>query len=179
MRKSPASTPLLLRYPAAYLTDLVRSGVRLCFDVGQVRIGVAKCDRDQILAVPVMTLLVDDQTDANVTTLISEVAPAVIYVGLPINMKGVNTASTEAAISFADQLSQTEVVTSQEIEIRLIDERLSTSSALGALRDSGKSARDSKGLVDQVAAVEILDLAIAIEKRTGSLAGTEIQPQSK
>jgi len=161
------------------LTDLARSGVRLCFDVGQVRIGVAKCDRDQILAVPVMTLQADDQADANVSALISEIVPAVIYVGLPINLKGANTASTQAAISFADQLSQTEVVTSQEIEIRLIDERLSTSSALGALRDSGKSARDSKGLVDQAAAVEILELALAIEKRTGSLAGTEISPQSK
>lgn len=161
------------------MTDLGRSGLRLCFDVGQVRIGVAKCDRDQILAVPVQTLQVDEQTGSVIRELISEIEPAVIYVGLPINLKGANTASTQAAIDFAQQLSQVAAVIDDAIKIRLVDERLSTSSALGALRDSGKSVRESKGLVDQAAAVEILELALAIEKRTGTLAGTEISPDNK
>jgi len=168
-----------VRYLAACLTDLAASGVRLCFDVGQVRIGVAKCDRDQILAVPVQTLLADDQTVSKVGELIAEIDPGVIYVGLPINLKGANTQSTQAAIDFATAISQFRAVIDEAIEIRLIDERLSTSSALGALRDSGKSAKESRGLVDQAAAVEILELALAIEKRTGMLAGTEISLDNK
>lgn len=156
------------------MTDLPRSGVRLCFDVGQVRIGVAKCDRDQILAVPVMTLRVDESTQRSIAELIAEIEPAAIYVGLPINLHGKNTESTQSAISFAKDLAQRLAETGMTPEIRLLDERLSTSSALSSLRNSGKSAKDSKELVDQAAAVEILELAIAIEKRTSALAGTEI-----
>ena len=156
------------------MNNTARSGVRLCFDVGQVRIGVAKCDRDQILAVPVMTLPVDEQTTMVVAELIADIEPGAIYIGLPINLHGRNTASTESAITFATQLTQSLNAVNQDIPIRLIDERLSTTSALGALRDSGKSAKESKGLVDQAAAVEILEHALAIEKRTQALAGTEI-----
>jgi len=163
-----------VHYPVVCLTDRPLSGVRLCFDVGQVRIGVAKCDRDQILSVPVITLTVDNNTSTNISELIAEIEPAAIYVGLPINLSGKNTQSTDSAIEFADALAKILSTTATDIEIRLIDERLSTSSALGSLRDSGKSAKASKGLVDQAAAVEILELALAIEKRTDALAGTEI-----
>jgi len=161
------------------LTNTANSGVRLCFDVGGVRIGVAKCDRDQILAVPVMTLLVDEQTPARVAELIAEIEPAAIYIGLPINLQGNNTQSTQSALEFANTLTKSLVASKQEIPIRLLDERLSTSSALGALRDSGKSAKASKNLVDQAAAVEILELALSIEKRTQALAGTEISSEYK
>lgn len=157
----------------------MQSGVRLCFDVGQVRIGVAKCDREQILAVPVLTLSVDEQTVNKVAELIADIVPAAIYIGLPINLHGNNTLSTESAITFATKLAQSLIANNQDIPIRLIDERLSTTSALGALRDSGKSAKESKGLVDQAAAVEILELALAIEKRTQALAGTKISTEYK
>ena len=157
----------------AYLTDLPRSGVRVCFDVGQARIGVAKCDRDQILAVPVMTLNMNEKTAQKVAELIADIAPGAIYVGLPINLHGQNTQSTEFAISFADDLAKSFDASTGHIAIHLIDERLSTSSALGSLRNSGKSAKESKDLVDQAAAVEILELALAIERRTGVLAGTK------
>ena len=167
-----------MHYLVVCLTDRPLSGVRLCFDVGQVRIGVAKCDRDQILSVPVTTLTVDNNTSTNIAELIAEIEPAAIYVGLPINLSGKNTQSTDSAIEFAEALVKT-LSTTAAIEIRLIDERLSTSSALGSLRDSGKSAKASKGLVDQAAAVEILELALAIEKRTDELAGTEIPLQYK
>ena len=122
---------------------------------------------------PVTTLTVDSNTSTNIAELIAEIEPAAIYVGLPINLSGKNTQSTDSAIEFAEALAKT-LSTTAAIEIRLIDERLSTSSALGSLRDSGKSAKASKGLVDQAAAVEILELALAIEKRTDALAGTDI-----
>lgn len=156
------------------MTDLPISGVRLCFDVGLVRIGVAKCDRDQILAVPVMTLRVDENCQSTIDDLIFEIEPAAIYVGLPINLQGNDTQSTESAISFATSLAERLSAKTSQIEIRLVDERLSTSSALGSLRDSGKTAKQSKEIVDQAAAVEILELALAIEKRTFALAGTKI-----
>lgn len=126
------------------------------------------------MAVPVMTLPVDEHTSESIAQLISEIEPAVIYVGLPINLHAQNTQSTQYALDFARTLSNMTSVSERDIVVRLIDERLSTSSALGSLRASGKSAKDSKDLVDQAAATEILDLAISIEKRTSVLAGTEI-----
>ena len=110
---------------------------------------------------PVTTLTVDSNTSTNIAELIAEIEPAAIYVGLPINLSGKNTQSTDSAIEFAEALAKT-LSTTAAIEIRLIDERLSTSSALGSLRDSGKSAKASKGLVDQAAAVEILELALQV-----------------
>jgi len=129
--------------------------------------------------VPVITLTVDDNTSTVIAELIAEIEPAAIYVGLPINLSGKNTQSTDSAIAFANALAKILRAAGTSIEIRLIDERLSTSSALGSLRDSGKSAKASKGLVDQAAAVEILELALAIEKRTDALAGTEIPLSDK
>mgnify|MGYP002136263436 CR=1 FL=1 len=157
-----------------YLTKLPHSGVRICFDVGQVRVGVAKCDRDQIMAVPVMTLRMDEAIQASVDQLITEIEPSAIYIGLPINLNAQNTQSTEHAIEFAKRLAQLPSVLDRGISLRLVDERLSTSSALGSLRASGKSAKESKEIVDQAAATEILELALAVEKRTSALAGTEI-----
>lgn len=153
---------------------LSMSGVRVCFDVGSVRVGVAKCDRDQILAVPVLTLTNDESLVSAATRVILDIEPGAIYVGLPINLKGQVTASTQAALNFAEALSLDLRKVSFVGEIRLIDERLSTASALSSLRDSGRTTKDSRGIVDQVAAVEILEFAMSLEKHTGELAGAQL-----
>lgn len=154
--------------------NLSRSGTRVCFDVGSVRVGVAKCDRDQMLAVPVLTLANDESLIQAAMQLILDLEPGAIYVGLPINLKGQVTASTQAALDFAQALSSSLLKTSFMGEVRLIDERLSTASALSSLRDSGRTTKDSRGIVDQVAAVEILEFAMSLEKHTGGLAGTQL-----
>lgn len=143
-----------------------RRGVRLGIDVGRARIGVARCDPDGMLAVPVETVPRDDDALARLGALVIEYEPLEILVGLPVNLRGEDTPSTVDAREFAAALH-----TASGIPVRLVDERLSTVSAHAALRSSGRSQRNSRSIVDQVAAVVLLQQAIDTEKSTGSPAG--------
>jgi len=146
-----------------------RRGVRLGVDVGKARVGVARCDPDGMLAVPVETIARTDATIDRLTELVEEYAPVEFVVGLPVNMRGEDTASTADARSFAVQLRARTAV-----PVRLIDERLSTVSAHSALRASGRTQKNSRNIVDQVAAVVLLQQAIDMEKSTGHPAGTSV-----
>ncbi|GAB3270377.1 Holliday junction resolvase RuvX [Microbacterium sp. Root53] len=144
-----------------------RRGVRLGVDVGRARIGVARSDPDGMLAVPVETVPRDERSIARLVELASEYEPLEIVVGLPLNMRGEDTPSTADAREFAAQLAA-----AQPAPVRLVDERLSTVSAHTALRQSGRSQKGSRSIVDQVAAVVLLQHAIDSEKRTGAAAGS-------
>lgn len=144
-----------------------RRGVRLGVDVGKARVGVARCDRDGLLAVPVETVPRDDSSLARLADLAIEHEPLEFVVGLPVNMRGDDTPSTEDARQFAEDLGR---LTS--LPVRLVDERLSTVSAHAALRSSGRTQRNSRSIVDQVAAVVLLQHAIDTEKSTGSAPGS-------
>ncbi|GAA4482348.1 Holliday junction resolvase RuvX [Microbacterium panaciterrae] len=146
-----------------------RRGVRLGIDVGRARIGVARSDPDGMLAVPVETVARDDGSVARIAQLIGEYEPLEILVGLPINMRGEDTPSTVDARDFARALGA-----ASSVPIRMIDERLSTVTAHQALRASGRSQRDSRGVVDQAAAVVLLQHAIDTEKNTGAPAGSAL-----
>ena len=139
-----------------------RRGVRLGIDVGKARVGVARCDPDGLLAIPVETVTRDDGSVARILALADEHAAAEVLVGLPLNMRGEDTASTEDARAFASALAAASVV-----PVRLVDERLSTVSAHAALRSSGRTQRSSRSIVDQVAAVVLLQQALDVEKSTG------------
>jgi putative Holliday junction resolvase len=143
-----------------------RRGVRLGVDVGKARVGVARCDPDGMLAVPVETVPRDERSIARLVELATEHDPLEIVVGLPLNMRGQDTLSTADAREFAAQLAA-----AQKAPVRLVDERLSTVSAHSALRQSGRSQKGSRSIVDQVAAVVLLQHAIDSEKRTGAAAG--------
>lgn len=148
-------------------------GVRLAVDVGSVRIGVARCDTDQIMALPLTTLANDETTIEQLLQLAAEYSAQVIYVGKPISLNENETASTFLAKDFADELS---LLT--DIPVHLLDERLTTVSAKNVIQDAGKSEKKSRSYVDQVAAVILLEQALAIEKSTGRLAGTSVTPGS-
>jgi putative Holliday junction resolvase len=105
----------------------------------------------------------------NVSALLTEEEPFEIYVGLPLNLQGLHTVSTEAAISFAHALER-----ATEVSVRMVDERLSTRGAQAQLQASGKNTRNSKTLIDAAAATLILESAIAFEKATGRLPGKEM-----
>lgn len=92
-----------------------------------------------------------------------------LLVGLPISLSGGETASTDDARAFA-----MEVRAASGLAVRLVDERLSTVSAHAALRDAGRSQRSSRRIVDQVAAVVLLQQAIDVEKSTGAPAGSPV-----
>lgn len=146
-----------------------RRGVRLGIDVGRARVGVARCDPDGMLAVPVETVTRGDQSIERIVQIADEYDLLEFVVGLPVNMRGDDTASTTDARDFAAALQQR-----SGVPVRLVDERLSTVTAHAALRSSGRSQKKSRSIVDQVAAVVLLQQAIDTEKSTGNPAGATI-----
>ena len=146
-----------------------RPGVRLGIDVGTARVGVARCDRDGLLAVPVETVARSEAAPRRVAELADEYGAFELLVGLPISLSGNETASTADARAFAAALQA-----ASALPVRLVDERLSTVSAHAALRESGRSQRSSRRIVDQVAAVVLLQQAIDVEKSTGTPAGVSL-----
>ena len=146
----------------------MRQGVRLGIDVGTVRVGVAKCDPMGLLASPLATLSRESALE-ELRTLVSEVEPIEIVVGLPLALSGRETASTEDAQTFAAQLAAT-----MGVPVRLVDERLSTVSASSLMRQGGKSAKKQRSSIDQAAAVIILQHLLDAERAQGSAPGTEI-----
>lgn len=146
-----------------------RRGARLGIDVGRARVGVARCDPDGLLATPVETVPRDDAAVDRVVALAAEYAVTEILVGLPLNLRGEDTASTADAREFA-----TAIAVASALPVRLVDERLSTVSANAALRNSGRSQRSSRSIVDQVAAVVLLQQALDVEKSTGRPPGTPV-----
>lgn len=148
-----------------------RRGVRLGVDVGRARVGVARCDPDGMLAVPVETVARDEGSIDRILALAIEYRAMEIFVGLPLSLKGGDTASTTDAREFAASLAA-----ASDVAVRLVDERLSTVSAHAALRGSGRSQRESRSMVDQVAAVVLLQQAIDVEKNSGRPPGTPVPP---
>ncbi|MFJ2369834.1 Holliday junction resolvase RuvX [Microbacterium sp. NPDC087665] len=146
-----------------------RRGVRLGIDVGRARVGVARSDPDGMLAVPVETVPRSETSIDRLIELAAEYEPFEFIVGLPVNMQGTDTASTVDAREFAATL---QVRTGTPV--RLVDERLSTVSAHAALRSSGRNQKNSRSIVDQVAAVVLLQQAIDMEKSTGNPAGAAV-----
>lgn len=149
-----------------------RRGVRIGVDVGRARVGVARCDPDGLLATPVETVPRDDAAIGRVRAIAGEASAMEILVGLPLNMKGEDTPSTTDARVFAAALAA-----ASGVPVRLVDERLSTVSAHAALRDSGRSQRSSRSIVDQVAAVVLLQQALDVEKSTGTPAGSLVSQE--
>jgi putative holliday junction resolvase len=149
----------------------MRPGVRIGVDVGRVRVGVARSDRDGLLATPVATLARGAGTIGDLLALAAELEPVEIVVGLPLSLSGADTASTTDAREFAAELARAVAV-----PVRLVDERLSTVTAQRALRESGRRARGSRPVIDQVAAVIILQNALDSERSATRPPGAAVDP---
>ena len=80
----------------------MRGGVRIGIDVGRARVGVARCDRDALLATPIETLARDERTIAAVVAHADELDAVELVVGLPLSLSGGDTASTTDARDFAE-----------------------------------------------------------------------------
>lgn len=136
----------------------VDRGRRLGFDYGDVRIGVAASDPDSILSSPVTTLLRQSPNFwIEVADLLLEYEPIQVFVGRPIHLAGHQSESTGKAEAFAQELGDR-----FDLEVILIDERLSTVSAQRTLKSAGVSSRDAKAAIDQMAAVQILTMGLDI-----------------
>lgn len=142
-------------------------GVRLAVDVGAARVGLAASDPDGILATPVATLPRDrsKRTDLRaVATQAVEREAVVVYVGHPLNLQGQDTASTQDAVRYAQRLARELDRRGSTAEVRLLDERLSTVTAHRQLRAAGLDHRSHRAVVDQAAAVEILQHGLDVEQ---------------
>ena len=140
---------------------MMQRGRRIAFDYGDVRIGVATSDADSIICSPFTTLKSSDKSLLkSIAEIFLEIQPIQIFVGRPALLSGKDGVATDKAVAFADVLRGI-----TEIEVIMIDERLSTVSAARNLREAGKSAKDSKDSIDMAAAVGILEFAIDLEKR--------------
>ena len=150
---------------------MIRPGVRLGVDVGTARIGVARSDPHALLATPVETVPRGDGDLERLAQLVAEYDAVEVIVGLPIALSGRETASTDDARGFARRLAKR-----VPISVRLVDERLSTVSAQSALHASGRTTRSSRSVVDQVAAVIILQHALDFERSAQNPPGAVVDP---
>jgi putative holliday junction resolvase len=123
----------------------------MAVDLGTVRTGVAVSDELGMLAQPWKTLPGGDAALEAVVSAVGELKPVRVLVGLPRNMDGSYGPAAEGARAFAEQLKSR-----VQCPVDLWDERLTTVSAQRALRESGRKARDQRGVVDQVAAQFLL-----------------------
>ncbi|WP_025735926.1 Holliday junction resolvase RuvX [Mycobacterium genavense] len=129
-------------------------GRRLGVDVGSVRIGVAASDPDAILATPVETVRRDRSGKhlRRLAELVTELGAVEVVVGLPRTLADRTGPSALDAIEVAEALAERVA----PIPVRLADERLTTVSAQRALRAAGVRARQQRAVIDQAAAVAIL-----------------------
>jgi putative Holliday junction resolvase len=140
---------------------MMQRGRRIAFDYGDVRIGVAASDADSIICSPLTTLKSSDKSLLkSITEIFLDIQPVQIFVGRPALLSGKDGAATDKALAFADVLRGI-----TDVEVIMVDERLSTVSAARNLRESGRNAKDSKDSIDMAAAVGILEFAIDLEKR--------------
>jgi putative holliday junction resolvase len=147
----------------------MRRGIRLGVDLGDVRIGVARSDADGLMAVPVTTVPRGPGDHAAIALLVREWEALEVLVGLPLRMDG-----TEGpAVGKIREWVHAFRTSHPEVPVRLIDERLSTVQATAQLRQSGRTSRQSRSIVDQAAAVVIVESALARERATGQPAGIE------
>jgi len=111
----------------------------------------------------------DRSTVQSIVCIVAEYDAILVYVGLPLTLDGEVGIAGAAAEAFADELAA-----ALEVPVHLVDERLSTVSAQRALHDAGRRSRQSRAIVDQAAAVVILESALARERADGTPAGRAV-----
>ena len=151
------------------------AGVWVGVDVGSVRVGVAASDPAGVLATPVLTLSRDFRGERDLDELagiVAERTAVEVVVGLPRSLSGRDGPAVAAARAYADALA-TRVA---PVPVRLVDERLTTVVAEQQLRAAGHASRARRRVVDQAAAVAILQSALDTARarsETGPEAGPE------
>jgi putative holliday junction resolvase len=145
----------------------MRSGVRVAVDVGDARIGVAVCDPDGLLAVPLETVQRGPGDLDRVAEIVSFQTALEVVVGLPTSLSGREGPAAAKVRLYAAEIGQAVA----PVPVRLVDERMTTVTAERVLRDRGKKGAKRRAVVDQAAAVVILQHALDSERATGSAPG--------
>lgn len=130
-------------------------GRRLGVDVGSVRVGVALSDPGPVLATPLVTLSRDERSGSDLdrlAELVVEHEVVEVVVGLPRTLAARHGKAAAIATAYARKLARRV----RPVPVRLADERLTTVSATRMLSDRGVRGKQQRAVVDQAAAVEIL-----------------------
>ena len=125
----------------------------LALDIGSVRVGVAVSDGLRLLAHPLTTIQwqSEDHFIEQLKKLVNEYKCTTMVVGVPYTLKGTDSEQTKKVLNLIDLIKQ-----SLEIKIETIDERLTTKLAENMLKDVNKKASRNRHIIDQLAAVNIL-----------------------
>ena len=155
-----------------------RRGARIGVDVGLARVGVAASDSSGTFAHPVRTLPRDADTDADVEAVVAlalELEAIEVVVGLPRLLSGEEGEAARLARDYAGRLA----ARLGTVGVRMVDERLTTVDAHRRLRESGVPGRGQRAVVDQAAAVLILQSALDTEALSGRPPGETVTPGGK
>jgi putative Holliday junction resolvase len=145
----------------------VRKGRRVGIDVGDVRIGVAVSDPDGMLATPLETVAAGRDALARLAAIVAEHEAIECVVGLPLSLSGREGPAAVKVRAFAGGLRDAIA----PVPVRLVDERMSTMTADGQLRESGRSGAGKRAIIDQAAATVILQAALDAERTRGTAPG--------
>lgn len=149
----------------------MRGGVRLGIDPGDARIGVARSDPAGVLASPVETVRRGKGDLRRLGRLVAEAEAVEVVVGLPRSLGGGEGPAAAGVREFAARLARQV----DPVPVRLCDERLSTVSAESMLRDRGHRGQRRRAVVDQAAAVVILQHALDTERAAGTPPGEIVE----
>lgn len=149
----------------------MRSGVRIGVDVGDARIGIAQSDPSGMLATPVETVARGEGDLARIQAIVADRAAIEVVVGLPRSLSGGEGPAAAKVREFALGLAQAV----DPVVVRLCDERLSTVTAEDVLRGQGKKGQKRRAVVDQAAAVVILQNALDTERSSGAAPGETLE----
>lgn len=135
---------------------------------------MARSDPSGFLATPVETVKRGRGDLQRIRAIAAEIAEEStlleVVVGLPRSLKGGENPATEKVRAFAAQLARR-----LSVPVRLVDERLTTVSAESMLRDMGRKGQDRRSVVDQAAAVMILQHALDTERTSGRVPGELVE----
>ena len=149
----------------------MRFGVRLGLDPGDARIGVARSDPSGFLATPVETVRRGRGDLQRIVAILRQEEAIEVVVGLPRSLSGNEGPAAAKVREFAARLARRVA----PVPVRLCDERLTTVSAEAMLRDRGRKGANRRAVVDQAAAVVILQHALDTERATGTPPGEIVE----
>ena len=146
--------PQHLKVPPPPVAPQPQGGRVLGVDVGTVRVGLALSDPTGTLASPLETLRrAKSRSDIDrLAALVLEHEVTEVVVGEPVHLSGASGASAQDASDYAQELADR----IPDVPVILIDERLSTVTAANHLREGGIDSRKQRPVIDQAAAVVIL-----------------------
>jgi len=151
------------------LGELVGAGTLMAVDFGTVRIGVAACDAGRVLAYPLAVVPAGPDALDRLVELAEDVGAVTVIVGYPVQLDG---RPGPAAAAVAGQAAALAARLTQPV--RLVDERLTTAAAHRRLRETGRTARTARAIVDAQAAVGILETVLDA-LRQGNLPGRTLE----